>query len=129
MSNYLYLVCNDHDPVIDSYWIGEVGQHLNDIVQVRKDIARRDKLVELYQEDDITFDNTWTRTAAMFFTQHPKCRITIRDETGTVYPAVEPEGPKTPCHSFKHPHPKGCRCIRLCVICGFSEAEHVKTQQ
>lgn len=43
MSTYLYLECLDHDPPLRAD--GESGQHLDDLPQLRADIAARDGLV------------------------------------------------------------------------------------
>jgi hypothetical protein len=88
MSTYLYLECLTHDPIISSYWIGEVGQHLSDLDSVRANIAQRDQLAAIWSRGDVDFQDGWTRTAAVFFSQHPRCSIGIRDELG-VSPPLE----------------------------------------
>lgn len=88
MSTYLYLECLDHDPVISSYWQGEVGQHLSDLKNVRGYIANRDALLKAH-ELDCDPSETWARTATYFFAMHPKCNIGIRDEYGAAYPVSE----------------------------------------
>lgn len=85
MSTYLYLECLDHDPPLRSD--GEVGQHLYDLPRIRREIARRESFAEL--ADCASYDHHFTGNAARFLTQHPHCRIGIRDEYSNQYPAED----------------------------------------
>lgn len=79
MSTYLYLECLDHDPPLRAE--AESGQHLYDLPQIRRDIANRDKITELYMAGD--FDASFFRNStARFLAQHRDCRMRILDEFG-----------------------------------------------
>ena len=83
MSTYVYLECRDHNPPLTSD--GEVGQHLCDLPRIRAEIAGRAHFVaqaEHYPDYGCHFVNN----AARFLTQHPHCRIGIRDEYNREHP-------------------------------------------
>lgn len=79
MSTYLYLVCADHDPPLESE--EEVGQHLADLAIVRAVLAARHS-----DAMQIGFADRYADTARRFLNAHPKCRIRIRDEYGVEHP-------------------------------------------
>ena len=90
MSTYLYLECLEHDPPLSSD--GEVGQHLYDLKRIRQEIAERDLIVALARSGiDYGYDSHFTGNCARFLAQHPKCRITIRDEYGVEHPVEQPD--------------------------------------
>ena len=88
MSTWLYLECIDHDPPLRAD--GESGQHLSDLVDIRKDIANRNKMVELYNETEFEWPTHHFRlNTVRFLAKHPKCHLTIRDEYGREHLIVE----------------------------------------
>lgn len=89
MSTYLYLECLDHDPPLRSD--GEVGQHLYDLPQIRRDIASRDELVAHFKASGEVpdFGHHFRSNTTRFLLQHPKCRIGIRDEYGNDHAITE----------------------------------------
>lgn len=129
MSTYLYLECLDHDPVISSYWLGEVGQHLSDLPDIQGYIAKRDELVHLYGMDNITVESSWARTAMYFFSQHPKCRIGIRDEYGHAHPTIPgalaislpADADPGRCGKCRRPRDNHRSHDTLCPICLYEE--------
>lgn len=86
MSTYLRLECLDHDPPLLADQ--ESGQHLYDLPQIRADLADRDRLVAA-MHDDLHPQDYFRRHTAAFLTQHPQCRIGIRDEYGTQHPTED----------------------------------------
>jgi hypothetical protein len=84
VSTYLYLECLDHDPVLTAP--EESGQHLYNLPQIQADIANRVALVSAVQELDLDGGDYFRRRTIWFLSQHPKCRIGIRDEYGAAYP-------------------------------------------
>lgn len=97
MSTYLYLQCLDHTPPLQAE--DESGQHLYDLPAIRKDIARRVTLVDLYEDDasgwnarGAYFRGAYFRgNTVRFLAAHPACRIGIVDEYGKSY-STEEEG-------------------------------------
>lgn len=87
MSTWLYLQCEDHDPPLTSE---DVGQHLYDLPDIRRHIARRDSYAEMAEDGDlIRFGDHFGNHAYDFLTQHPRCTIGIVDEYGITYPLQE----------------------------------------
>lgn len=97
MSTWVYLVCLDHDPPLQSE--GESGQHLTDLPEIRSDIALREKYVALSSDD--VYGEWWDslhhfrRNSVRFLREHPRCHIGIRDEYGVWHPS----GDDTPMRS------------------------------
>lgn len=96
MSTYIYLECLEHDPPTRS--ADEVGQHLTDLPRIRAEVADREFWTRLMNRDDpVSIDGYFTRNAAWFLAQHPKCRLRIMDEYGREHPlTVEPEAKPRP---------------------------------
>ena len=91
MSTYLYLECLDHDPPLRSD--GEVGQHLRDLPDIRRDIANRAAIVAAGEADLWPdYGHHFRHNAELFLCRHPKCRIGIRDEYGDVHPVENVDG-------------------------------------
>ena len=86
MSTYLYLVCVDHDPPLES--TDEVGQHLSDLPTVRAVLASRHSDVMQF-----VFGDRYADTARRFLNQHPRCDVRIRDECGVEHPTTPEETP------------------------------------
>lgn len=85
MSTWIYLVCTDHTPPIQAE--DESGQHLSDLDQLRRDLANRDKLVEMKPDEvDCWSDSHYTSATWRFLHEHPKCNIEIRDQYDRTYP-------------------------------------------
>ena len=88
MSTWLYLECLDHTPPLRADL--ESGQHLSDLPSVRVDIANREQLIEQYTAGEgvqgawpyTGMRGVYQRHTAAFLTDHPHCRIGIRDEYG-----------------------------------------------
>lgn len=90
MSTWIYLVCTDHTPPIRAE--GESGQHLYDLPQLRRDLAERERIVGMFDDEFGATEwlgrftlNTWR-----FLRQHPECSIEIRDEYGDLHPIEAP---------------------------------------
>ena len=88
MSTWIYLECLDHNPPLQAE--DESGQHLYNLTQIRADLTDRDRIVA-NTNDDIWPENYFRRHTARFLTNHPKCRIGIRDEYGKEYPTTDDE--------------------------------------
>jgi hypothetical protein len=95
VSNYVRLVCFDHDPPLIAD--DESGQHLSDLDQIRADIAMPiDELISAVDtaprvapfEPDPTY---FRRHTMRFRVAHPRCRIGIRDECGVEHPIEQTE--------------------------------------
>lgn len=93
MSTILYLHCITHEPHIGS---GEVGSHLGHLEKVRKVIATRDEIVELWERSreldlfEPDSGDSYVNNMGRFLVQHPHCALAIFDEYGVEYPIVEP---------------------------------------
>lgn len=83
MSTWLYLQCEDHDPPLRSE---DVGQHLYDLPDIRRHIARRDIYAEMEDGDPIRFTHHFGNNAYDFLVAHPRCTIGIVDELGREHP-------------------------------------------
>lgn len=96
MSNYLRLVCLDHNPPIRAR--EESGQHLYDLPQIRKDIANRKTILNMSEQDLwFKFSDFFRNNSLDFFVDHPTCRLWIRSEYGEGYdPEGTDETPKEP---------------------------------
>lgn len=89
MSTYLYVTCLDHDPPLIAE--EESGQHTYDLPEIRRDIADRTYLVDVYM-NSINLDlGYWRNHTVKFLAQHQKCRIGIQDEYGRDYPLSDEE--------------------------------------
>ena len=96
MSNYLRLVCLDHNPPIRSR--EESGQHLYDLPQIREDVASRKTLLDFAKADWLFgLSPSYRNNSLDFFEDHPTCRLWIRSEYGEGYdPEGTDETPKEP---------------------------------
>lgn len=86
MSTWLYLVCLDHTPPLMAD--GESGQHLSDLDTIRHTIAKRSILVPLWESGSYEPFHHFRRNSLSFLSDHPACRIGIRDEYGRDHDAV-----------------------------------------
>lgn len=88
MSAYLYLQCLSHTPPIEAE--DESGQHLYDLPQIRADIADRERIAALVNDngdgpwwgDADEFAHHFRRNTARFLAVHPACQLGIVDEYG-----------------------------------------------
>ena len=88
MSTYLYLECLNHNPPLSSD--GEVGQHLYDLAQIRKDVANRSLfLANACADMDADYGHHFRNNTARVLCAHPNCWIGIRDEYGREHPLEE----------------------------------------
>lgn len=107
MSTYLYLECADHEPPLRS--ADEVGQHLEDLTDIRANLRNRERILALpeatWGPDEYGWDRwspepwegddmrgkleQWRYATYWFFRQHPHCRLRIRDEYGETHSLEE----------------------------------------
>ena len=85
MSTYIYLLCRDHSPVIRAD--GESGRHLDDLPQLRQDIANRDAIVHALHR--YPSGSRYRHNTATFLAAHPHCHLGIVDEYGREHPIEE----------------------------------------
>ena len=89
MSTWLYLQCLDHDPPITS--ADEVGQHLYNLADIRREVANRELLYNAHAAGLTGGDynvgcGRFTDNARAFLLQHPRCNLRIVDEYGQEHP-------------------------------------------
>ena len=78
-----WYLSTDNDPHISAD--GESGQHLYDLPDVREDIRRRAEWTP-ERVDESGGVHWFRRNSRRFLSQHPHCRIVIRDEYGREHP-------------------------------------------
>lgn len=102
MSNYLYLTCESHDPVL--YSADEVSQHPHrEIERVRQWVADREALGRIFSET-CDLGEYFANNAMRFLRDHTNCRLGAIDEYGEQWSLTlgDPAKPTTPSTADKN---------------------------
>ena len=89
MSTYIYLTCLYHDPPLVAE--DESGQHLYDLPRIRAEIADRETVAAEpdHSRDGVDVSRYFRSRSSRFLSQHPSCRIGVRDEYGRDHPVED----------------------------------------
>lgn len=79
MSTEIYVACMDHDPPLPH---DQASGTLLSIATVTKDIANRERLIAMYEDDLMEWPDGDRSHTFRFMLAHRDCRLGILDERG-----------------------------------------------